>query len=72
MIKQIESTTETQVTVESVTVKDLEDVKIYIPVVSVYGVEQKSQYVFVYDKKTEEIRVVDQKVITKEIKATYY
>ena len=46
-------------TVESITVKDLEDVKIYKPIISVPTKPEKVEYVFVYDKKTKEVKKVE-------------
>lgn len=55
------------------TVKDLDQVKIYTPVVSNPNKpEEKTQFVYVYDKATKEVKQVDQTTISTEIKAVQY
>lgn len=68
----MESTLNVQVTVESITVKDLEDGKIYLPIVSVPSQSEKIEFVFTYDKTTKDIKPIDQVTVPAVIKPVFF
>lgn len=72
IIKNMESTLNVQVTVESITVKDLEDGKIYLPIVSVPSQPEKIEFVFTYDKTTKDIKPIDQVTVPAVIKPVFF
>ena len=61
----IESSTSKKVTFDSITVKDLEDVRIYTPIITMPSIPGKTQYVFVYNKKTKEVKKIEEVTIEK-------
>lgn len=73
IISSIETTMAGSVTVEELQVKDLDQVKIYTPIISSPALpEEKTQFVFVYNKGTKEIKQVDKVTIASEVKAITY
>lgn len=70
MITDVKST-ETSMTVQSITVKDYQDSKIYTTVLTSGTTEEKVQYVYVYNKKTKDIKQID-RVTVVEAKNVFY
>jgi hypothetical protein len=60
------------VTVDSITVKELTQGKIYTYIISVPSQPEKTQYVFVYDKNTKDIKPVDHVTVPVVIKQIYF
>ena len=72
VMSTIESSVESSVTFESITVKDLKDVKIITPIISTPSQPGKTEFVFVYDKKTKEVVEIESVKIEEEIKQVYF
>lgn len=66
----VKTTLKTEVTFESVTVKELHEVKIYTTVVST-PTGEKVQQVFIYDKNTDKVTPVETVSVPTNVKPTY-
>ena len=72
VMSTIETSVESSVTFESITVKDLKDVKIITPIITTPSQPGKTEFVFVYDKKTKEVVEIESVKIEEEIKQVYF
>ena len=72
IITSIQNTFKETVTVESITIKELNHGKIYNPIISIPSQPEKIQYVFVYDKTTKNVKAVDKVFVPTVIKPIYF
>ena len=72
IVKSIESTVSSKVTVESIKVEELDDVKIYTPIISTSATSQKTEFVYVFNKKTKEVKEIEHVKIEKVVKKKYF
>lgn len=71
-MQTIESSVSTTVTFETITVKDLKDIKIYTPIYSTPSVTGRTKIVYVYDKKTKEVKPIETVTIETTVKQAYF
>ena len=72
IVQNIESSVSASVTFESITVKNLKDVKIYTPIFTTPSVTGRTKMVYVYNKKTKEVKEIEKVTIEKTVKQAYF